>query len=341
MPKKFKLLALGGTFDRLHLGHQFFLRKAFALSEHVLIGLTNDLFVKKKHLNKDILSYQKRRSNLVKFLKKNNFFDRVTFYKLGDVYGPTLDKNLAIEGILITEKTLPGARIINKERKRLGLSPLEIIKTPLVKMRNGEVISSTKVRQSLLLPTKLRPLLKKPFGQLLPGSENNPKIAALAVEKIIEREKPKLIITVGDVVTRSFNELGIPLNLAVVDFKIKRKKTIKNLGELGFKKEKPDLILKNPAGGISSSLSSGLKKILSKFSKPPTHNSEPITIKVLGEEDLAVLPMIIFSPKNSAIFYGQPSKGIVYLKVNEKLKKRASKLLLRFSTSLLERRVSG
>lgn len=330
MAKKYKLIALGGTFDRLHKGHRFFLKKAFALSKDVLIGITGDNFTKEKSLNTTIYSYQKRKSNLVAFLKKNNFFPRTTLYKISDVYGPTLDKSLVIDGILITQKTLSGAKIINKRRKELGLPIIDIIKIPLLKMPNGEIISSAGIRQRLVLPEALRPLLRKPFGKLIVGSEEKPQIAALTVQKIIEREKPNLIITVGDVVTHSFNELGIPLNLAIIDFKIKRKKIIKNLGELGFKKRKPDLILKNPAGGVSPSLSNGLKKILSKFSKLRTPNSEPVIIKVLGEEDLAVLPTIIFAPKNSAIFYGQPGKGIVYLKVNEKLKKRTRKLLSQF-----------
>ncbi len=341
MPKKFKLIAVGGTFDRLHFGHQTFLKKAFAISEQVLLGVTGDNFVKKKRLKREILSYQKRRSDVVKFLKKNNFFERTVFYKLDDVFGPALDKNLALEGILVTEKTLPGAKIINEERKRLGLSPLEIIIAPLVKKRGGEIISSTKIRQSLFLPKALRPLLKKPFGKL---------ITTQLAQKIIKKEKPVLIITVGDVVTRSFNELGIPLNLAVVDFKIKRKKVIKNLEELGFKKETPDLIVKNPPGTISKTLLNVVAKTMQQFSNG---NNEPFIIKVLGEEDLAVLPVILFAPQNSAIFYGQPhfapstpsislrtsslrasrgkpQEGIVYLLVNEKLKKRTRQLLSQF-----------
>lgn len=330
MPKKFKLIAVGGTFDRLHLGHQTFLRKAFAISEKVLLGVTDDIFIHKKALKKEILPYQKRRADLIKFLKKNNFFSRTVLYKLEDVFGPTLDKNLKIEGILVTEKTLQGAKIVNQKRKELGLPSLKIIKAPLVKKQNGEVLSSTRIRQSLLLPNALRPFLQKPFGKLIVGQGSNLQVAARVAQKIIKKEKPIFVITVGDVVTRSFNELGIPINLAVVDFKIRREEKIQNLKELGFKKEKPDFTVKNPAGGVSSSLSNSLKKVLGKFSEPRTHNSEPITIKILGEEDLAVLPMIIFAPKNSTIFYGQPSKGIVYLQVNEELKKKTHKLLSQF-----------
>ena len=44
----YKLVAIAGTFDRLHKGHRFFISEAFKQGEKVLIGLTSDAFAKAK-----------------------------------------------------------------------------------------------------------------------------------------------------------------------------------------------------------------------------------------------------------------------------------------------------
>jgi pantetheine-phosphate adenylyltransferase len=46
MKAKFKVAAVGGTFDELHKGHRALLMKAFEVGEKVLIGLCLDEFVK-------------------------------------------------------------------------------------------------------------------------------------------------------------------------------------------------------------------------------------------------------------------------------------------------------
>jgi len=45
---KFKLIALGGTFDLIHRGHIELLRKGFLISSKVIIGLASDELAKKK-----------------------------------------------------------------------------------------------------------------------------------------------------------------------------------------------------------------------------------------------------------------------------------------------------
>ena len=46
--KKYRKIAVGGTFDRFHEGHLKLLSKAFQLSELVLIGVTSDEFAQSK-----------------------------------------------------------------------------------------------------------------------------------------------------------------------------------------------------------------------------------------------------------------------------------------------------
>lgn len=48
---KFKLVALGGTFDIIHRGHLELLRNGFSISSRVIIGLTSDELARKKEKN--------------------------------------------------------------------------------------------------------------------------------------------------------------------------------------------------------------------------------------------------------------------------------------------------
>ena len=46
--KKYRKVALGGTFDRFHEGHRKLIEKAFEIGQEVLIGITSDEFAGSK-----------------------------------------------------------------------------------------------------------------------------------------------------------------------------------------------------------------------------------------------------------------------------------------------------
>lgn len=336
MAYQFKTITASGTFDHFHKGHEAFLRKAFEISQRVLIGITSDVFLQKrgnKAFGQLIEPFKKRKEHVVNFLKESGLLDRAEVFELDDIYGPALERKTPIEAILVTEKTREGALTVNSKRRTLGLPPLTIVTVPLVQTKSGSILSSTKLRKTLLLPKNLRPFLQKPLGTLFKGTETDLKTAVVAAKKFIEKKKPSSIITVGDVVTKSFNEYGIPIDIAIVDFRIKREEKVKSLRELGFSKNQADITVKNAPGTISNELSTMVKKAIESLaSRPRTTNYEPITIRVVGEEDLAVLPAIIYAPQNCAIFYGQPQEGIVMVKVNDAVKEQTTKLLSKFKT---------
>ena len=54
---------------------------------------------------------------------------------------------------------------------------------------------------------------------------------------------------------------------------------------------------------------------------------EKTLILVDGEEDLFALPAIFLAPINSLVLYGQPNKGFVLVKVTDKTRLIAMKIL--------------
>ncbi|MEM3613348.1 MAG: adenylyltransferase/cytidyltransferase family protein, partial [Candidatus Bathyarchaeia archaeon] len=65
--KRFKVVAVGGTFDELHKGHKALLLKAFEVGEQVLIGLCTDDFVAKMNKPHIVASYEERLKELKAF----------------------------------------------------------------------------------------------------------------------------------------------------------------------------------------------------------------------------------------------------------------------------------
>ena len=84
--------------------------------------------------------------------------------------------------------------------------------------------------------------------------------------------------------------------------------------------------VKNDPGTLSSSTINAFKKILPQIVNPPVNRQKAI-IQIKGEEDLLVLPAVLLSPLKTLIFYGQPNKGLVQIKVTEEMKKKVLDLL--------------
>jgi pantetheine-phosphate adenylyltransferase len=143
--RRFKQVAVGGTFDELHKGHRALLTKAFELGQLVLIGLCTDDFAKKLSKNHKISHYKERLSELESFLKKHNYIKRVKIVTLTDPYGPTIsDKK--IEAIVVSQETEPVAKAINMLRRRKGYFPLEIIVVNMVPAKDHISISTTRIK---------------------------------------------------------------------------------------------------------------------------------------------------------------------------------------------------
>jgi pantetheine-phosphate adenylyltransferase len=144
--KEYRLVALGGTFDIIHLGHLEMLRKSFELGQSVIIGVTSDNFAKTR-LNKKIRHfYDLRVKNVIENdlgINANNY--RIS--KLDDDYGP-LTKSDEVDCLIVSHESEERGKRINDIRATLGLPPITIVTIKMVLAEDGLPISSSRIRRN-------------------------------------------------------------------------------------------------------------------------------------------------------------------------------------------------
>ena len=140
--------------------------------------------------------------------------------------------------------------------------------------------------------------MKAPLGQLLTGV---PGETMLKLKLLIERDRPPVVVTVGDIVSIETLKAGIPVNLRIVDYRSMRQP----VRVTSFPTENTYRV-KNPAGGITMEAWHAIKSAL--------EDREAVVV-VEGEEDLLALPAIVECPDNAFVVYGQPSQGLVVVTV--------------------------
>lgn len=357
---RFGTVAIAGTFDRLHKGHHYFISEAFKLGERVVIGLTSDEYVEKKISNfksgtlwaisnkTKIQNFQTRKKELIEFLRENGLFKRVEIVKIDDIYGPAGESN-EIEALVVTKETLSGAYLVNKKRKKKGLKLLKILRVPLILAEDKKRIASTRIRIGEIdrygklfgkmisygkISDELRLKLKKPIGELIEGDPDNLQKVAHELKKYVRRIQPVMISTIGDEVTLVCNRIDIEPNLAVIDYKVNRKRKYNSLSDLGFPKTYVRGTLanvvrtvRNPPGNITKTLVKAISQTIKKY----IQNNQNQIIRVLGEEDLSGVPAILLSPLGSIVLYGQPGEGMVVVEITEEKKQQMIKLIYKCS----------
>ncbi|MCX8163572.1 MAG: DUF359 domain-containing protein [Candidatus Micrarchaeota archaeon] len=157
---------------------------------------------------------------------------------------------------------------------------------------------------------QLRKKLSKPYGPIYKKKSE--------VLKILQKKYRKLI-AVGDKSSYFLLSLGIIPNIVIFDKKIERKPAPKKYLKLIFSKAKNLVKISNPPGTISFQLVKIFKKALKKKS--------PVFIEIEGEEDLATAVALVYCSQKDFVFYGQPKKGIVLLKINKTNKEFGKKVL--------------
>ncbi|XP_054932783.1 bifunctional coenzyme A synthase isoform X2 [Dermacentor andersoni] len=114
----FESVCLGGTFDRLHLGHKVLLSEAVLhASGKLVVGVTDGDMLKGKLLWELIEPVETRMHALLDFLHD---IDTTLHYDVTPIYnpyGPTIEDN-DLECLYVSEETMKGGRLVNEERAR-------------------------------------------------------------------------------------------------------------------------------------------------------------------------------------------------------------------------------
>ncbi|MFX1474951.1 MAG: phosphopantetheine adenylyltransferase [Promethearchaeota archaeon] len=143
------MVAIGGTFDRLHKGHKTLLRRAFELGQRVIIGLTTHALIKHKPDWRLINSYEKRAAELRQWLDFESYEGRYMIEPLCDPYGPAITEE-KLQLIVVSEETYSRAKEINEIRRKRGLPLLDIAVLTMILADDETSISSTRIRAGII-----------------------------------------------------------------------------------------------------------------------------------------------------------------------------------------------
>ncbi|XP_017479592.1 PREDICTED: bifunctional coenzyme A synthase [Rhagoletis zephyria] len=159
--KMYDTVVVGGTFDRIHVGHKIFLTQAvIRCCRRLVVGVTTKQMNKSKTLSELILPVEKRIEEVRGFLTEIDSSLQYEVVPIDDPFGPTQsDPNMDL--IVVSAETERGGHKVNELRIKNNLRPLEIYCISLVESNDTGVgpkekkVSSSNTRVDLL-GTRLR-----------------------------------------------------------------------------------------------------------------------------------------------------------------------------------------
>lgn len=322
--------AVGGTFDHFHAGHRALLHAAFENAHKVSIGIVKNPS-RKKLLSTQIEQYPERLRSVETYLDQARLRQRTRVFELTDIYGITIEER-SLDALVITPETRENGVKINQLRKDRNMHPLHCIEIEPVLATDGELLSSTRIRSgevnreglvyrslfeknsfTVEIPASLRAAVSKPMGDIVQGDESNYEIAAHKTAQVLQKKKPVLIITIGDVVTETLYQAGVVPDVSIIDYRTRRAQVMvpKQYGA--------DEVMgpvQNPAGTIQDEAALAISQAMQDSLKTGKH----IEVVIEGEEDLMGIPVVMTAPLGSIFVYGQHGSGIVLVEVTEEQK---------------------
>ncbi|UCD26951.1 MAG: GTP-dependent dephospho-CoA kinase family protein [Candidatus Bathyarchaeota archaeon] len=149
------------------------------------------------------------------------------------------------------------------------------------------------------------------MGLLIRGS---PDKTMKKLKELIEKEKPSMVISVGDAVSNNMMKHNISSQVLIIDSKIMRAAV-----QPAAVDAKQIMHLKNPPGTLTEEAWIVIRKALSARGRTK--------VLIEGEEDLLTLVTVLCAPKTSFVVYGQPYQGIVVVKVTERTRERVRRIV--------------
>jgi hypothetical protein len=128
-----------------------------------------------------------------------------------------------------------------------------------------------------------------------------------------QREKPTKLILVGDRVSRQASQAGILADVMIIDNLEKRR----SASIYAYPKNQM-IRAKNHAGTIEENARMAVERAI---------RGEASLVEIDGEEDLLALTAVLDAPSGSLVVYGQPNEGVVLVKVSDKTKAQAKRIL--------------
>lgn len=146
----YRRVVLGGTFDRLHLGHKILLGEGCLFAEENLtVGVTTGEMNLKKSLPELIQLTTVRIDSVVQFIETVKPQIGHSVVPITDMFGPTItDPDL--QCIVVSDETKKGGEIVNQERQKKGYSELDVYVIDLVQDQCHGQFEETKISSSSL-----------------------------------------------------------------------------------------------------------------------------------------------------------------------------------------------
>jgi phosphopantetheine adenylyltransferase/dephospho-CoA kinase len=175
--RTYKSVCLGGTFDRMHVGHRILLSEACLLAnESLLVGVTDGKMNDSKMLSELMQTTDERIKAVQNFVTDVKPVLHYNIVPITDPFGPSVT-DPSFRCIVVSRETVRGADAINRRRSAQGMDELaveiiEVIADPEHAVHEEEKVSSSSTRKRLL-GTLLRPPLKalsRPYIIGLTGS---------------------------------------------------------------------------------------------------------------------------------------------------------------------------
>jgi phosphopantetheine adenylyltransferase len=141
---------LGGTFDRIHIGHLALLDVAFARSDSVGIGLTTARYLADhpKPYARRVRPYTLRHRALDRLLRTRYPGRAYTIVPLNDPFGGSLRPGVDL--LVVSEETLATAGEVNRRRRQRQLPALRIVVIPRVLGEDRRPVAGRRIRQGTI-----------------------------------------------------------------------------------------------------------------------------------------------------------------------------------------------